>query len=277
MTAGIQDIVNAQGHGYFAELALAIEAVGHIGHKLFERFFHCVQNLAKLALGIHLSRRLMIGIPYYDDQVIKQVRYTVKRSLFRTSLPLVVSTWYAQALTALPQFEHTLAAATRPMARPSIRFCVARLLSANQVALRAQEHVVNLTYTRVLKYMTLPDPQTWKHFGRQMLTNQRQCPCMRLRAAAACTAAKPCGACGHTASMALGAGVVPAISIPDGQQCTIKRATLPRLPWTCNAEATMWLKEEADSAMSTPPFWVRISGNAADATLASHRYGPGTQ
>ena len=51
LTAWIQDIVNAQGQGYSAKqaLALATEAVGPVGHKLFEHFFHYVQNLAKTA------------------------------------------------------------------------------------------------------------------------------------------------------------------------------------------------------------------------------------
>ena len=103
LTVWIQDIVNAQGQGYSAEhaLALAIEAVGHVGHKLCEHFFHCVQNLAKAACGIPLSRRPLIRVPCYDEQVIKQVQYTIKRSLFCMNLPLVVSTWYAQALTVL--------------------------------------------------------------------------------------------------------------------------------------------------------------------------------
>ena len=79
--------MNAQGQGYSAEHALVVatKAVGHVGHKLFDCFFHCVQNLAKAAWGIPLFRRLLIRIPCYDDQAIKQVQYTLKRSLF-TSL-----------------------------------------------------------------------------------------------------------------------------------------------------------------------------------------------
>ena len=78
--------------------------------------------------------------------------------LFSTNLPLVVSTWYAQALTVLPEFANTVAAARRPMARPSTPLRVARLLSTNQVALLAQPQVVNLAENPVLKYTTLPDP-----------------------------------------------------------------------------------------------------------------------
>ena len=104
LTAWIQDIVNAQGQGYSAEhaLALATQAVGHVGHKLFERFLHCVQNVAKAEWGIPLSRRLLVRIPCYDGQVIEQVQYVLTRSLFSMSLPLVVSTWYAQAWSVLP-------------------------------------------------------------------------------------------------------------------------------------------------------------------------------
>ena len=134
LTAWIQDIVNAQGQGYSAEhaLALATEAVGHVGQKLFERFFHCVQILAKAEWGIPLSRRMLGKIPCYDEEVIKQVQYVLKRSLFSTSLPLVVSTWYAQALTVLPDSADSMAAATRPMTRPSTPLRVARLHAIRQ-------------------------------------------------------------------------------------------------------------------------------------------------
>ena len=177
VTAWIQDIVNAQGQGYSAEhaLALATEAVGHVGHKLFECFFHCVQNLAKAEWGIPPSRRLLVRIPCYDEQVIKQVQYTLKRSLFCTSLPLVVSTWYAKALRVLPDSADSVAAATRPMTRPNTPLRVARLLSTNQVALQAQQHIVHCADKPVLKYTTLPDPQASKPMGHAMVENQRYC------------------------------------------------------------------------------------------------------
>ena len=183
LTASIQDILNAQGQGYSAEhaLALATEAMGHVGHELFVCFFHCVQNLAKAAWGIPLSRRVLIRIPCYDEQVIKEVQYTLKRSLFCTNLPLVVSTWYAQALTVLPDLANTVAAATRPMARPSTPLRVARLLSTNQVALQARQHVVHCSDKPLLKYATLPDPHAWKPLGQAMLEKQRHCACAYLQ------------------------------------------------------------------------------------------------
>ena len=173
LTAWIQDIVNAQGQGYSAEhaLALATEAAGHVGHKLFERFFHCVQNLAKAESGIPLSRRLLVRIPCYDEQVIQQVQYVLKHSPFSTSFPRVVSTLYTQASTVLPD----LADATRSMTRPSTPLRVARLLYANQVAPQAQQHVVHCADKPVLKYTTLPDPQAWKPMGQAMLEHQRHC------------------------------------------------------------------------------------------------------
>ena len=140
-----------------------------------------MQNLAKAAWGIPLSRRLLIRIPCYDEQVIKQVQYTLKRSLFCTSLPLVVSTWYAQALTVLPDSADSVAAATRPMTRPNTPLRVARLLSANHVALQAQQHIVHRADKPVLKYTTLPDPHAWKPMGQAMLENQRHCACTYLQ------------------------------------------------------------------------------------------------
>ena len=167
LTAWIHDIVNGQGQRYSAEhaLALATEAVGHVGRKPFECFFHCVQNLAKAAWGIPLSRRLLIRIPCYDDQVINQVQYTSKGSVLSTNLLLVASTWYAQALPVLPEYAHTASVATRPMAHPSTPLRVARLLSTKQVALQAHQHVVNLAEKSVSKFNDVAGPACLETIG----------------------------------------------------------------------------------------------------------------
>ena len=67
------------------------------------------------------------------------------------------------------------------MTRPSTPLRVARLLSVNQVALQAQQHVVHCIDKPVLKYTTLPDPQFWKPMGQAMLEHQRHCACAYLQ------------------------------------------------------------------------------------------------
>ena len=113
--------------------------------------------------------------------MIKQGQYTLKRSLFCTSLPLVVSTWYAQALSVLPDSAKTVAAATQTMARPSTSLHVARLRSTNEIALQAQQHIVHCADKPVLKYATWQDPHASKPLGQAMLKHPQDCVCTYLQ------------------------------------------------------------------------------------------------